>query len=281
MDHETFDRMTRLLGAAGTRRTALGALLGAALTGAAGDAIARRKRRGRGPNRAAAQAAANCANPGPGRNLSGCSFLGQDLRGRVLRGGNLSGADFTDADLCGADLRSTNLQRTDFMGTNLTRADLRGTNLSTANLAGAVLCQSRLANGKFDNSGCPPDGEVCCSDAQCPPGEVCHRGSCLDSGCIKVTQICELGDTCCTGATCTELFDLGLCVLNCRDDVDCPNANLECRANDFVCPGLDRKCCQRKDCDGNADCPSGLCCLTTCCQANEVCQPGYGCRQLN
>ena len=46
MDHESFDRMTRLLGAARTRRAALGALLGAGLAGATLDqAQAKKKRR--------------------------------------------------------------------------------------------------------------------------------------------------------------------------------------------------------------------------------------------
>jgi hypothetical protein len=282
MDHEAFDRIARVIGARGTRREALGALLAGSLLGAGGDAEGRRKQRSRGSDRIAAQAASGCANPKPGQNLSHCSFLGQDLRAVNLRGANLSGADFTGADLCGADLRATNLQRTDFMGTNLTRVDLRSTNLSTAHLAGAIFCQTRLPNGSRDNSGCPPDGEVCCSDAECPPGAICNQGSCLGGGCINVTQICDPTSTCCSGAVCTEVSpDFELCVLNCTSDSDCPNANLDCRANSFVCPGLERKCCQRKECSGRADCPSRVCCNGACCQANEVCQPGHGCLQID
>jgi hypothetical protein len=280
VDHDSFDRVARLLGAAGTRRGALGALLSAAVLGTADVAAAKRQRK-RGKNRVATQALSGCANPGPGQDLSRCSFLGQDLRGINLRGANLSRADFTGADLCGADLRAANLQRTDFMGANLTRVDLRGTSLSTANLAGAIFCQTRRPNGTRDSSTCPPDGEVCCDDAECPAGATCHRGSCLAGGCVTVTQICSPDATCCSGAVCTEVAtDFELCVLNCTSDGDCPNTNLECRANDFVCPGLGRKCCQRKDCSIGGDCPSGRCCLTTCCQANEVCQPGHGCLQI-
>ena len=44
MDSEVFDRITRLVGARGTRRAALGALLSAGLLGIAGQANARRYR---------------------------------------------------------------------------------------------------------------------------------------------------------------------------------------------------------------------------------------------
>ena len=284
MDHEAFDRVARVFGARGTRRTALGALLSAGLFGA-GTTNAKPRGRRRKPGRLRAQAQQGlrvCPNPGPGQNLSKCDFSGLDLRGVALRSANLSRASFAGADLCGVDLRGANLARTNFGGANLTRVDFRGTSLATANVAGAIFCQTRRPNGTRDNSTCPPDGEVCCDDAECPAGATCHRGSCLGDGCVNVTQICTPDATCCSGAECTEVAaDFGLCVLDCTSDSDCPNTNLECRANDFVCPGPGRKCCQRKACTRNSNCTSGLCCLTTCCQANEICQPGYGCFQID
>jgi hypothetical protein len=285
VDQKSFDHLTRLLGGAGNRRGVFGALLGAGLLGIAGTADAASKRRRRQKRRLRGQAQPglrDCPNPGPGKNLTNCDFSGQDLRGKSLRGANLSGASFASANLCGTDLRGANLQRTDFTTANLTRVDFRGTNLSTARLDLATFCQTRLPNGTLDNSGCPSDGEVCCVDAQCPPGAICQRGSCLNGGCINVTQICTSATPCCSNAQCVEVApNFGLCQLACQSDADCPNGNLACRADVFLCPGEDRECCLRKACASNADCPSGRCCEDRCCQANETCGPLGFCVQTS
>ena len=146
MDNEAFDRLTRLLSGAGTRRATLGAVLATALLGReSGGAKNRRQRR-----RVRTQAQSPCQNPGPGKNLSGCDYSGADLRGRSFRGANLSRAKLIGAELCSADLRGANLHKTDFTGAHLTRTDLRGTNLSSAILTDAHFCQTRMPKGTLN-----------------------------------------------------------------------------------------------------------------------------------
>ena len=62
---------------------------------------------------------------------------------------NLSGADLSDANLYKADLSGADLSRAD-----LSRADLSGANLNDAKLDGAKLCQTKMPDGKENNSGC-------------------------------------------------------------------------------------------------------------------------------
>jgi hypothetical protein len=208
MDHESFDRITRRLGATGTRRATLGALVGAGLLGFAGGADARNRRR-RSRRRLSAQAQPglrDCPNPRPGQNLSQCDFTGQDLRGRRFAGANLSGADFEAANICGANLRGTGLHNVDLKTTNLTRADLRGTNLSTATTNAATLfCQTIMPNGSINDEDCPVGvpGPICCFDAECPAfngvATVCQRARCcIPSG---VDPGVNPETLCCTGVT--------------------------------------------------------------------------------
>lgn len=279
MDHDSFDRVTRLLGAAGTRRGAFGALLLTAAGFGTGEAVAKRRRKPRKQRVAAAALPGlrSCANPGPGQNLSKCDFTHANLRGANLRGANLSGAHFGAADLCGADLRGSNVHKTDFTVANLTRVDFRGTSLATAKLDAAIFCQTRRPNGTLDNNGCPLDGDICCGD-ECGEDAICHRGGCLDGSCVNVTQLCNLfpfNDTCCNGATCRNVNSpfITTCQLDCQSNADCPRADLECRADGFLCPG-DRKCCLQKPCASTSDCPSGdTCCKPagTCCPASQSC----------
>ncbi|MEI8081592.1 MAG: pentapeptide repeat-containing protein, partial [Actinomycetes bacterium] len=73
-----------------------------------------------------APAPPDCANPGPGKNLSHCDFHNRDLNefdlhganlaGVLLRRANLAGADLTGADLIGADLDSANLTDVNLLG---------------------------------------------------------------------------------------------------------------------------------------------------------------------
>lgn len=311
MDHHGFDQLTRLLGRAGTRRAALGTLLGAGALGVrAVDAnrhdLKSGKRRRR---RVASQAAAprdplaglrDCPNPGPGQNLSKCNFVDQDLRGTNLRGANLSGAVFANANLCSADLRGANLSRTDFSFAVLTRADLRGTNLSTATFDHAALCRTRMPNGTLDDSHCPrDDGDICCSDADCDAGVGCERGWCggrppQNPVCKALGDVCTIGDTpCCPygspkNIVCdsTPAIVLTTCQLQCDGDADCqrnlgtPDVFCAFGANCFPF----EKCCFRKKTRNPKECSSGSSCLITqtlyeCCfRSDETCSPvGYGC----
>jgi hypothetical protein len=246
MDSEVFDRITRVFGSTGTRRTALGALLSAGLLGVASQTDAKTRRRKSRRLRAQAQPGLrDCPHPKPGQNLSKCDFSGQDLRGASLRGANLTGADFTDANLCGADLRATNLSKADFMEANLTRVDLRGTSLSTAKLTGATFCQTRKPDGSLDNSGCPTGATVCCNDAECPAGQFC-----VDSGCTP----CPAGSI---------LLPNGDCAVTCEKPAHCTPA----RCANFACsravsgPKLcDTSPLVRDHCTSQEECPPGTAC---------------------
>ncbi len=282
MVHESCDPVTRVLGAAGTRRGALGALLTAAVFGT-GDAATGNRRRKQGKRRVAAAALPglrDCPNPGPGQNLSKCDFTHADLRGANLRGANLSRANLAAADLCGADLRGANLHKTDFTLANLTRVDFGGTTHASAKLDGAIFCRTRRPNGALDNRHCPLDGDICCGDEACGEGTICHRGNCLEGSCVSVTQLCNtfpFNDTCCNGATCRNVNSpiFTTCQLDCQSNADCPRADLECREDGFLCPGPSgRKCCLQKHCTSTSDCPSGdTCChpAGTCCPSSQSC----------
>lgn len=279
MDHDSFDRVSRLFGAARTRRAALGAVLAAAggVGAWSGSAAKRpRKRKKSWVAAAALPGTRSCPHPKAGQNLSKCDFTNADLRGANLRGANLSGAHFGAADLCSADLRGANLHKTDFSQAVLTRVDFRAANLATATLEGAIFCQTRMPNGALDNRHCPPDGDVCCGDEVCEEGAICHSGRCLEGGCVNVAHACNIVlSTCCNGAHCRNVNSpyLTTCQLDCQSDADCPNTNLTCRSDGFFCPreNADAKCCLRKPCSGRADCPSGRCCAGVCCQSNESC----------
>ena len=84
MDHEQFDRLTRGLAAGASRRSALAALLGSGLVGAAGLAGTAKARKDRGKKRrggAKAKGSADvtaqavdCLSPSSSSNISGCSL---------------------------------------------------------------------------------------------------------------------------------------------------------------------------------------------------------------
>jgi uncharacterized protein YjbI with pentapeptide repeats len=82
-----------------------------------------------------------------GKNMSGRSFIGEDLRNANLKGTNFSGADLSKADLTGADLSGANLK-----GANLTAAILKSANLSGANMKATLLCDANLSNANLTNA---------------------------------------------------------------------------------------------------------------------------------
>jgi hypothetical protein len=190
MDGTSFDRLTRLMGATGPRRAALGSLLGFALLGVE-HATAKQKRRKGARHRIGAAALPglrDCPNPKAGQNLTRCDFSLRDLRAAKLNSTNLTAASFARANLCQASLRSANLAQVDFTRARLFFADLRGTNLSTANLSETRFCQTIMPNGKINDANCSahPDN-LCCFDAQCPP----HAG---------IPQVCGSLNRCCFAA---------------------------------------------------------------------------------
>ena len=248
MDNDAFDRFAKTLGVAGSRRSAIGALLGVGslAVGAAAEAKGsrRRKRNGRARTQAL-PGLRDCPNPGPAQNLSKCDFSGRDLRGANLRGSNLSSASFAGANLCGADLRSANLFKVDFTDANLTRVDFRSTNLSTAKFAGAILCQTRRPNGSLDNSGCVSGATVCCSAAECAEGEFCVDGACT---------------TCPPGSI--QLANGG-CAVTCEIAADCAAAGCENYACSRAVSGpnlCDTSPVVTETCTSTAQCPVGTAC---------------------
>jgi hypothetical protein len=286
MDHESFDRLVRLLGRAGSRRAALGALLGASSLGVLGEALGKgkgkgRKDRGKSRNkdrgktdRKAAPAAppdgavaveATCGSPGPSSNLSGCNFNGRNLAGVDLSSSNMKNARFNGANLCGADLSSSTLTNVDFRNANLTKADLHssGCNGIQTN-AGTTFCQTIMCNGTVRSDDCPgaAPNTVCCAAANCAARE-CRTAACSDSLCAYAMQpdgdpgtLCPAPRECCDGGCCPA-------GQKCCDGDCIPNAT--------CCPadcGPNQKCC------GSGCIADNVCCTNG---TSGTCPPGQQC----
>lgn len=212
MERETFDRIARLIGSAGTRRDALRRAIGAAVLGGAamGDGVsAKRRRKSKNRRVSAQQAVVPCPGPptlrdcsnkplGPGVNLSRCDLIDKEFFSVTLQGANLSGASFFLSDLFGpanlrganasnvcfgqasltfADFRSANVRGANFCGADLRGADFRSSNITAEQLACATVgCDTILPNGK-PAVVCDAD-QVCCGAACCAP-EQCENDTCI------------------------------------------------------------------------------------------------------
>jgi hypothetical protein len=165
VDREAFDRLSRLVAAAGSRRAALRLLLGGALVGvtagAEGAAAKRGKRARRGKRgglRAQQEAplcpatcTQDCADKPihGGVNLTKCDLSERDLDGANLGGSNLTRACFEDASLRDVRFRGANLSGACFCNADLRGADFRGTRITAAQLACAKPgCDTILPTGK-------------------------------------------------------------------------------------------------------------------------------------
>jgi hypothetical protein len=328
MDHEHFDRFVRLLGTPGSRRAALGALFGATVASAAADTIA--KRHGKGKRRTSqhrdrgrktkpknqpaapagtadtlgpldaevsAQAAPDCANPGPSKNLQGCNFNGQNLAGIDLSSSNLKNARFNGTNLCGADLSSSTLTNVDFRNTNLTKADLHSSGCGGVQTnAGTTFCQTIMCNGTVRNDDCPGTDPalICCFADECAP-RACQTATCnANSRCVYAEQpdnqpgtLCLAQRVCCDG-DCCETDEYKCCGDSCIFRPSC------CTNGQEGCPD-GQKCCggscipETTCCTNNVPgfCPPELseCCggecidpATECCGNNDPgCPPGETC----
>ncbi len=252
VDREHFDRFVRLIGSAGSRRTALrllatGALLGGTAT-LEGSAAKRRRRRG--GVRAEQANVVPCPGPpslrdcstrpiGPGVNLERCDLINRDFLNANLAGSNLTGASFFlseffgetvsfqganasrvcfgQASLTFADFRGANVSRSNFCGADLRGADFRGSNVTAAQLAcAAVGCDTILPNGQ-PAVPCAA-GRVCC-------GAVC----CAQDNCEDDTCRCGSGPGCGDGQVCVTLGTEGACGTPCSTAADCP-ACIACTA---------------------------------------------------
>jgi hypothetical protein len=165
VDRERFDDLAVIVSTKRSRRAAVAALLGAALAGhATAPFAAERKRKGKVRTQAKTRAAvATCypgtrCTPGRGTNNSRCDFSFSTLfRNRDVRGANLSNSTFRGADLRGADFRGANLSGGCFVG-----ADLLGAKLgSSVNLGNTIFCDTRMPDGRIDDSGCSKHTACC------------------------------------------------------------------------------------------------------------------------
>jgi hypothetical protein len=302
VDHDSFDRIARLLAGAGSRRAAFASLLGASLAGAAFRAGARNagkarksaRKRKRRPNHGAAPAAvtgqaADCTSLESGSNLDGCDFSGRTLsgldlhgssmRGTVFAGANLTGANlsgstmtgasFAAAKLCGANLRSSQLRSVDLRGADLTNANLASSGgcASVLTNAATIFCNTRWCNGTVRNPGCVRSCK-CLANTDCASG-ICQGGSC----------VATLAGTCPPGAdSCTNSNGSGFTL--------CGNDRCSCRqtvAGETLCAG-DGYCADCADCQPGEVCvlipAAGPCCgdeeIKTACM--DPCPPeGFSC----
>lgn len=300
MDRNAFDGLTKLLGASPNRRAALGALFGAGLAGTLGAADAARKdrkRRKAGKKRAGATEvsaqAADCLNPGPSSNISGCpfqnaNFSGDDLSGSRMVATNFRDADlartnlsssnarnaiFREADLTCANLRSSTLGGADFRAANLTLATLKssgGCNSATFNAA-TTFCATTMCDGSVRNDDCVDGGPpplACCDPAQ----------RCATLGgepvCCPSDQTCGVFDfppareTCCRPAGAElpggcNFSTLGTCCYN-----PCTPGSQDCFRQ--LCSTVNNRCCKPATFPCQSD---EECCLPGTCQAG-VCVGG-------
>jgi hypothetical protein len=204
MDRLRFDTLTRLLATTGSRRSALGALLGAALLGTAPDLVAGRgkggkgqagrKGRGKGKDRKsrrktqAEQVPADCFPNSRctgrfGAQLARCDFGNSNTfeNGRCI-GCNLNQANFQDADASGVKFSAVNLG-----GACLVDADFSGGTFLGVNTLGAIFCRTIMPNGMINNSGCNRPTPCCPTCIE--EGEACGAG---------------IGGVCCSGLDCED-----------------------------------------------------------------------------
>ena len=144
-------------------------------------------------------------------------------------------------------------------------------------------CVPKCSTGEFrcdKDLVCNPRGvcvEAACAKKDCPVGQVCHGGNCID-GCMGVT--CPYGEVCrnggcsdpCDGITCDDGY---ACVLGvCRS---CACSSCE---GTQIC-GADNVCidagCESQTCMAGSHCAMGACvddCAGTKCPAGQLCTMG-------
>jgi uncharacterized protein YjbI with pentapeptide repeats len=291
MDHDAFDRLARLLGSAGSRRGALGALLGAAFAGASGVVAARGNRRGRSRRRGLSAQAVNCANLASGRDVSGCDYAGEDhsgenlssakmiktvfrdatLVGTNLHSANMKSATFRGADLIGANLASGVLEGASLRDANLCRADLRSAVVRHATFRDANLALANLKNAAGCGSATFTAGTNFCGTKMCD-------GSIRNDDCPggPPPNLCCSDAECAVGESC---FDNQCGVRICEDTAEITDCACLSRAGgDPVCVDISG-ICPGRGCSLNdpLSCPDGtFCTFSPCCDlppGQGVCNP--------
>ncbi len=293
MDPHHFDGLTKALGQARTRRTALGGLLAGLLLPLSTEAkrktsrgkdAKQRKRKGHQPGKhqtrkqrrksaeRQAQAEAVCysgtsCTAKPGANLTRCDFTGSAaMQGATCAGCNLSKTGFRNADLSGADLARTNLDKACLVGANL-----RGALLAGANSSGAIYCGTIMPDGSVNDRDCAK-GTACCPTCDagrpCGSGQVCCANSCVAGNCCGNGDCTDPATPICTNNRCAPCTSNAQCGTGKRCCGGQCTSGVCCAAND--CP--DRSC-QTKACTGN-QCVYTTASNGTTCGSNLTCQNG-------
>lgn len=196
MDARHFDDLAKHLG---SRRAAIGGLLAGLLLpleAAARKKGKQRKRTGKDRDKgkgkgkatkhkdATAEAEpcwrAGACIPKKGANVSRCDLGGYSPSATL----DCTGCNISRANLHGANLSGANLTRANLSGSCLVDATLSGaTTTNSTNLYNAIFCNTVMADGSINNSGCNL-GTPCCPT--CGPtrpctgaNEVCSGGRCV------------------------------------------------------------------------------------------------------
>ncbi|MGH2616224.1 MAG: pentapeptide repeat-containing protein [Thermomicrobiales bacterium] len=174
MDRETFDALAQLLGTAGTRRAAVGALIGVTVTGHGfsdeTDAKKKKRRRKRKNKPQRCYGTNACPPPESGKDLDDCDYSNTDVfvdaiaggssfrrsnfTGAVLDGADLQGTKFLNANLRGASLQNVDLQGASLNGACLLDADFTGAVIAGPIFADAFLCQTAIHTGEVFDRDC-------------------------------------------------------------------------------------------------------------------------------
>ena len=189
MDREIFDGIARLLGAAATRRAALGAILGGAAVGAdaaQGDAARGRNRRRRRRRRQKANqpkicyGSGVCPPPDTGSDFDDCDFSGTN----VFEKANASGSSFRRSNFANAIMDEANLQGTLFRDANLQGASMVGVDVRGASFPGACLLDTDLTGHIFAEGETPFALSFACNTTVAP-------GVIVDRDCSNLPSCCR------------------------------------------------------------------------------------------
>ena len=291
MDRDRFDTLTRLFATVGSRRTALGAMVGAGLLGGGVSVSAKPGKKGKKKKhkrRRPCFGGAACAFPSDGQDFEncdlagtdipscdGCNFRRADLSGTDLSEGSFQGVSFRNANLSGANLIDADVSGASFRDACLSGANFFDANTDGADFRGAIFCGTTLRNGFVDDSGCDDDSRCCptgadvecVKDADCPAEETC-----VDGVCTIPNTICAADpDACMSGVNAQICGDFGgetgfcFCYPTTESGSRCLNINTETNPG---CAG--QMCDDSSDCDAGEFCgvlssAAGVCCAAKLC----------------
>lgn len=186
-------------------------------------------------------------------------------------------------------------------------ATFSGELLSSSEIVGTVTVATddgtfQLIFHLFRTSPCGCDVTPCAADSDCPSGQSCQNGSCVE-GCIEeccadsdcpsgyscqnnacvppcVVFECCVNADCGVGESCQDHQCVPSCALEeCCQDADCPADNI-CQNNQCVLSCTQQQCCQDADCPADNTCQSNqcvpTCTLQECCQSSD-CAAGLDC----